>query len=499
MSESLIVSLIVKSLIAPVFSTILSAAKSPNQSKIQKDVREKFNILMNGVNQTLNTRPLEPDANDDLQRALWLAYYRAGEQWVDRLKNGYPKHEFRKSEPEELHRFIKRAKGYLSTFNKTAFWRREKITDRVDNTLMTALVSVVPEEGISEAELKNVTKQLAEVFEARLHKEEGLKLPDVACSYLYSKDDLGITVFGHNVLLFFAESIKSGRYPEASQAFNHYVANSISGFIKGIESELGCIDENMTLIADSLIDLKNSRDQVAVVNCRMRGQLDELGQLLEGIDQRLRVKGSLQLSRRPIVNGEQQPFGKMIFSQRHTAFVGRDAEMAQLEEFVSLKTGRQFQWWQIAGGGGNGKSRLALQLVDQLGAKWDAGFIKADELTRFQWNVDEFAKPTLCVIDYATSSGKAVQVVEVLKALTERASNSHPNSLIRPVRVLLIDRVGYDLRNSINDNERGIMMYWLRIATQSETTRIALKNTAFADQPLVLKDLDELAMLSICR
>ncbi len=89
---------------------------------------------------------------------------------------------------------------------------------------------------------------------------------------------------------------------------------------------------------------------------------------------------------------------------RSTVLVGREAELASLQSYLSGP--RAMAARVLVGGGGRGKTRLALELCEHAAATgWDAGFVTRTELRRFfeQQNLSTWGwrSPTLIVIDDA--------------------------------------------------------------------------------------------------
>ena len=92
----------------------------------------------------------------------------------------------------------------------------------------------------------------------------------------------------------------------------------------------------------------------------------------------------------------------------------------------------------LVGGGGSGKTRLALELCEQASATgWDTGFVTRTELRRFfaQQNLSAWGwrKPTLIVVDYAAEHAELLG--HWLDELVDRAAPP-----IQPLRMLLLER-----------------------------------------------------------
>jgi hypothetical protein len=154
------------------------------------------------------------------------------------------------------------------------------------------------------------------------------------------------------------------------------------------------------------------------------------------------------ITEQPLLSGKQfmetrsddNQLGRFTYWHRAIPFKGRDAEIAQLDDFLDDPS-RRFAWMLLSGVGGIGKSRLALEVVLRTRRDhWRAGFLD-DPKNADYWGRWQPSRPTLLVIDYATKLPGPVGVV--LKALAERPEN---NLLRRPVRLLLIEREAEDPR-----------------------------------------------------
>jgi hypothetical protein len=128
--------------------------------------------------------------------------------------------------------------------------------------------------------------------------------------------------------------------------------------------------------------------------------------------------------------------GLLYAQARAIDLYGRDATLADLTAWATGPAPLSMR--VIVGGGGSGKTRLAMELCDRLAeADWHAGFVTRNEMTRFasQQNLATWGwpRPTLIVVDYAASRAR-----QLGDWLTELAS--HPGGAAHPLRVLLLER-----------------------------------------------------------
>lgn len=118
------------------------------------------------------------------------------------------------------------------------------------------------------------------------------------------------------------------------------------------------------------------------------------------------------------------------FTSRATTFVGRDAERAQLVDF--LQSNRKFAWWLVTGAAGSGKSRLGLEFCYDTRPVWNSGFLSRTE--KFvAWSHFRPMTPTLIIVDYVASRASEMSAMVLELSRAERYLSAH-------VRVLLVER-----------------------------------------------------------
>jgi len=121
---------------------------------------------------------------------------------------------------------------------------------------------------------------------------------------------------------------------------------------------------------------------------------------------------------------------QLHYLSQHIPFVGRWDDFERLEAFVAA-TGF-FRWQLLAGHGGMGKSRLALEYCLSKNSMFRAGIMTDGDmkLDFSKWQPD---KPTILVLDYASKDESLLR--EILEQLSERRKD-----LDCKVRLLLLDR-----------------------------------------------------------
>jgi tetratricopeptide (TPR) repeat protein len=121
---------------------------------------------------------------------------------------------------------------------------------------------------------------------------------------------------------------------------------------------------------------------------------------------------------------------------RAIPYVGRKCAKADLEKWLTSDPVISVRC--LIGGGGSGKTRLAIELCESADeSNWSAGFVSHQELTRFssQQNLSNWgwSKDTLVVVDYAAAQARVLR-----QWLVELAQNIPSTG--RRLRLLLLDR-----------------------------------------------------------
>ncbi|MDD2869783.1 ankyrin repeat domain-containing protein [Neomegalonema sp.] len=194
----------------------------------------------------------------------------------------------------------------------------------------------------------------------------------------------------------------------------------------------------------------------------------------------------------------QSSFVAFSYEQRMTRFIGRETEREALQDF--LASVEEFHWWQASGSGGQGKSRLALELLKDLDSEWDGGFLPASQLAKADWMTIRFAEPTLIVVDYVAAPEKAAAFAEAAKLLAQRARGEFGEArrLGARVRLLALEREGFDL-SSEKDAARGARRDWLEPSLADARTRAALERAAFLNKALLVEPLSREEMAAVMR
>jgi hypothetical protein len=126
--------------------------------------------------------------------------------------------------------------------------------------------------------------------------------------------------------------------------------------------------------------------------------------------------------------------------RRAIPLAGRERDLASLWQW--LDSPRPVAVRTLTGRAGAGKTRIAIELIEQLNSqrpgKWWAGFVRGRDIREFarQKNLSDWAwaRPTLVVVDYAAS------VAEPLRESLRDLATVGNRAECRPPRLLLLER-----------------------------------------------------------
>ena len=202
-------------------------------------------------------------------------------------------------------------------------------------------------------------------------------------------------------------------------------------FIGYIDKELRAKNEVKKVLAGGMRprDVQHAEELKQEVRMGLEAlvKLDELADAVAALEDLVSPQPLLDL---PLFDEGTSGLNRFFFGTQKVPLRGRDADLAALEDF--LVSPAPFTWWLVAGPGGLGKSRLALELCLRQGMVWRAGFLPGDYAAQ-DFRTWKPSQPTLIVIDYVMSRAEAIG--ELCRTLHLRRKD-----LVFPVRLLLLER-----------------------------------------------------------
>ncbi len=135
------------------------------------------------------------------------------------------------------------------------------------------------------------------------------------------------------------------------------------------------------------------------------------------------------LAKYPVSQKSGAPW--LLFYQENIKFIGREAEIQELEAFTDDDS--LFKWLAITGEGGTGKSRLAHHFFVHHMKEWYGGFLeRTDSLVEDikSWQQDA---PSFFIIDYANRISE--NIATIVSELARKADESK-----HPIRLLILER-----------------------------------------------------------
>ena len=466
---------------------------------IDQKLQEKFDQgagrIKALIKEKLGKDKPSPATNHDLQRALAVAVCKATDITVRvPLREKIQTPEFREEERRELTRFLDNLTEYLNSIRVAALKRSTEFDNGFENELVADIVIAAADNDLNDGKSEELTKRITYSFKNKLIEREGGGLPEAVNVELDQKIGGG-SLFGTVVLDEYLELLKSDEYPEAAKAFEYMQFSTIRQEINTLRDELGDV------FAKILDALEDSFDHLNVALLRLQSSADAQSELLAKIDNRQSRWVTLVLSTKKVAPHESaMSYYRMTFESRRTRFIGREEELARLKRFVTYDTGPLVQWWQISGDGGQGKSRLALQLVDELSPSWHKGFLSASDLVKTDWRSLEFHRDTLIVVDYIAAPDKAAAFGEALSSLHERLKFDHGQTTLpiqHKVRFLILERTGFA---SDDANKSKSLLTWIDPLRRTPAKLSAQLDELVYDKKgaLALGDLSQSDLINIC-
>lgn len=500
--EDFSISLLANAAFAPIAELINVGTEATTGQSAGPLVKQFRNQTVSRLRQQFKAKPPSARTNHDLQRAIFLSYHKAGTEWLSVVEalaayaTDNPQFDLGDHTPDSLRSFSNHARKHLCQTERLAYHPEKDFQSVLDDANMSQLIVAVPEATSDEQDYADICRSLTVNFVDWLQAAE--KVGDIPEPAL---NQLNVLTFGRRVLMEIVEILKSGTYPEATKAFEFQTMGEIRQDIKALQTAL---TQQFKAQGQVLQDLSDKTDQALYMlngltkkSAEIVGKLDEIKDIVSENNDLLRIQAGIILDRKRQMEGGEDNFVEMRFDQRRTRYMGREIELNDLHHFVEKQPEPQqgdFFWWQIAGPGGQGKSRLALELINALGPQWHAGFLSADELQKTDFDRVQFFKPTLIVVDYAAAPAKAAKVAQAITRLAKRADGSLDMPLAHPVRFLVLERGAFSF-----DMQSGPGLNWLRGALEQSEQRQYLEHYAYRPQPLILGWLDDEALLSVAR
>lgn len=149
--------------------------------------------------------------------------------------------------------------------------------------------------------------------------------------------------------------------------------------------------------------------------------------------------------------------------------IGRDIQRTRLKTF--LEYGNNVTWFQLAGDAGQGKSRLAYDLIKVAeGLGFRAGFLTENDIQFFgdQWKDWQPNKPYLLIFDYVI--GREEQIKPIFQILVSN-QDSNEDKYRHKIRILLVERQRWDQGNvieTLDQNNKDALQQLISISNKAE-------------------------------
>ena len=202
------------------------------------------------------------------------------------------------------------------------------------------------------------------------------------------------------------------------------------------------------------------------------------------------------------------------YAGRKVNLIGRDEEFDSLKEFLGCSA--LFAWFQVSGVAGQGKSRLAYELILYAQNKgWSAGFFETENIFAIEgynttkpektnvWKSWQPKKPCLFVFDYII--GREDEIKVFFQTLSERTDCKNN------VRVLFVERQSWNIgtfekssykkansENPAESFERGSRAEWfLHLSNSIDGSDLSIMESCYGNGILELSHLNQDRLVEI--
>lgn len=209
----------------------------------------------------------------------------------------------------------------------------------------------------------------------------------------------------------------------------------------------------------------------------------------------IKAAHSSETAKQPRLDTAPYPSSSLHYSARSVELLGRELEFEKLIQFLNSES--NLLWIQIAGSAGQGKSRLAFELMlHAKGQGWSGGFVSSDSLLDFaeEWAGWQPDHPYLLIFDYVF--GREAEIGPTFRRLARRAGDFD-----QPVRIVLIERQRWDQGQfaplAETPLQDGRAEWFLSLSERHDGNDEAIHRSRFEGGVLELTPIDKMHLLSI--